>query len=277
MLYLSFRGVVLRNTVILDVGTHNAEELKVLSGYRPYIVSSLISWWLDLLYRILKYVLFHKPFPQYGSGSYKCSPLSLSFKAHFALLISSLSQKRKVRNVSVIAIDPQFSITYPGIRQTRNYMSIKYLPIALTTHINPNTSIVKFNVSRNTLSSSLFDNTCQVVSQTLCPSFKTSYLLEQLLALECISVNDNLILRINSEGSELSIISDIISSNLNLKLVIGSINDVFKKFGLDEYNQLTSLLRASNIPYVYFKGSDPSSWSDGIVALENFLATYSLA
>ena len=200
------------------------------------------------------------------------SPLSYSLKSHFVILASCLSRRGKFANVFVIAIDPQYSISHPSIIKVSRQMKVRYLPVALTTHIQANTSILHFNIAKNSLSSSFFDTSGQITNQALCPSFKTSDLLEQLIGLQCLSVNDKLILRINSEGSELSIISDIVRYNLNLKLVIGSINDVLKKFGRDEYNQLVSLLNVNHIPYVYFKGSDPSTWCNGISSLDKLLS-----
>jgi hypothetical protein len=257
-------------TVIIDVGTHQAEELKVLSGYFPYIIYSYSCWWFDYVVRIIKYIFFQKTFQPYGVGPYTKSPISISLANHIRILTIWIHQSRKCFHTLVFAIDPQFAISYPSLQRLRKYMTINYLPLALSTHVNSNTSIFYFHISKNSLSSSLLPSSASS-SQTLVPSFKTSDLLEQLLSLGCISFKDPIILRINSEGSELSIISDFIQSGLDLKLVIGSINDVLKKFGHKEYKFLTSLLAHGNISYIYFKGSDPSTWLNGLSSLNPFL------
>jgi hypothetical protein len=47
---------------------------------------------------------------------------------------------------------------------------------------------------------------------------------------------------------------------LSISLIFGSLNDVRKKHGEKEYDQMIDLINEKKIDYIYFKASDPSSW-----------------
>jgi len=46
-------------TILIDIGTHEAQELRVLSGERSYLLASYARWWFDWLKRQVKKVIRH--------------------------------------------------------------------------------------------------------------------------------------------------------------------------------------------------------------------------
>ena len=86
-----------------------------------------------------------------------------------------------------------------------------------------------------------------------CTSF--SNILKILIEKKIILHADNFILRMNCEGSESFIIKDLLKNDLSINLICGSLNDIKKKQGDEEYENIMSLLKEQNISFVYFKAS----------------------
>ena len=64
----------------------------------------------------------------------------------------------------------------------------------------------------------------------------------------------------NCEGSEFFIIKDLLKNDLSLSLICGSLNDVKKKHGDEEYENMMNLLKEKILILFTLKASDPSSW-----------------
>lgn len=252
-------------TVILDIGTHKAQELKVLSSYKPFIYYHYLRWFVDFIRRLLTYR--QSVLSTYGEGNYQASPLLYGFKEHIRILLGIHSVSRQdLRQATLIAIDPQSHLTYHNI--PKQFKSPIVLSVALNDHTDASESCLKpFSIARNTLSSSFNLPTSKLNRTTLVPNLLTTDLLRDLARNNVLNKSDSLILRLNCEGSELAIIKEIIHHDYNLKLVIGSIFDVKKKFGTESFDNLLTLLESNNVNLLYFKGTDPSTW---LSALNSF-------
>lgn len=252
-------------TVILDIGTHKAQELKVLVSDKRFIHYHYLRWFFDFFRRLIRYR--QSVFATYGHGNYLESPLCYGLKEHIRILTGiDPSLRHDLSQITLIAIDPQFNLTYRNI--PRQFISPIVLPVALNDHTNSIVSCLKpFAIGRNTLSSSFDLSNSKLSRHTLVPNLTTANLLRDLTRYNVLSKLDPLILRLNCEGSELAVIKDIIHQKYNLKLVIGSIFDVKKKYGSESFDELLTLLKSHNVPLLYFKGSDPSTW---LYALKSF-------
>ena len=86
-------------------------------------------------------------------------------------------------------------------------------------------------------------------------------LLEKFLEKKILSKEDKFVLRINCEGAESEIIKSLIKKKIKPSIILGSLEDIKKIFGLKAYKQIQNLLKKNKIPYRYFKGTDPSTWN----------------
>lgn len=72
--------------IIIDIGTHKAQELRLLSGDRGYIFVSYLKWWIDWLKRLTKIIIRYKGLIQYGPGGYKMSPARTHLSTHWKFI-----------------------------------------------------------------------------------------------------------------------------------------------------------------------------------------------
>ena len=60
----------MNHITIVDVGTHRAEELKVLLSFHPYIINSYFKWIFDFFLRLVRFLLPPFNYRVYGRGPY---------------------------------------------------------------------------------------------------------------------------------------------------------------------------------------------------------------
>ena len=109
----------------------------------------------------------------------------------------------------------------------------------------------KLFLGKNSLSHNIYlRNEDQPFNLVPCTSFNN--ILKNLIE-KIIFKQDKFILRMNCEGSEFFIIKDLLKNDLSLSLICGSLNDVKKKHGDEEYENMMNLLKEQNITFVYFK------------------------
>ena len=262
--------------IIVDIGTHKAEELKVLSSYYPYILSTYYKWIFDFALRSIR--SFFPPFKcrPYGIGPYFKSPFYFPGKFHLQCIFNRIcSKKNLLIDSHVICIDPQAEITSNELNAISYFTDLTYIPIALFNHTSTHEfALQSFDICFDTLSSSLDSDPSKIRSHQVCACLSTSLLLEQLFKLRHISNNSTFVLRLNCEGAELAVLQAFIDKGLKPAAVIGSINDVFKKYGHKDANTLQKLLNVNDIPFYYFKGSDPSTWQATLKFMTNLVSRF---
>lgn len=242
--------------VFLDIGTHKAQELRLLSGDQKFIFSEYIQWWASLIIRFVKNP-FRKVPVKYGEGRYIKSPLHFSLKDHLKILSTSLIGKNHIETYKVITIDPAFEVASKYVKKINE--KFLFFPVSLSGEDN-SLSIIPFYVSNNSLSSSVFKDEDKFSKHSYCLNLSPSEFFQSLLNLNIISNENEIILRMNCEGAETDIIKALQKHNFNIKIILGSLGDVKKVHGNNSYQNLLKNLDSNNIFYKYFKGTDPSTW-----------------
>ena len=266
----------MNHITIVDVGTHRAEELKVLLSFHPYIINSYFKWIFDFFLRLVRFLLPPFNYRVYGRGPYYKPPVSFPIKFHLKCIFNTLSIKSRFFNTTqFICIDPQVSITSKSLSFSKGPIKFNYFPIALLNHKSTiDFGLHSFNVCHDTLSSSLDSDPTKIRSNEFCACFSTSIFLDQLFKVGFLTPKSTIVLRLNCEGSELAVLQAFIDKGLTPEVVLGSINDVFKKYGADDANKLNQLLSDYHIPFYYFKGSDPSTWQATIEFMSGFFPSH---
>ncbi len=248
--------------VMLDIGTHKAQELRVLCGDRMYIFSSYLYWWFDWCKRIVKLLLGRKQNTQYGSGLYHESPVRTSFSTHKIYIKHFFSSKNYLHNFRIISIDPMAIVTEKHVRRLQKKVQIHYIPVAILPHDSLKESrIVKFYINQNSLSSSLHAKKDNNIHEVLSPAFKLDILLDELVSFGFLEKESKIVARMNCEGSEFSVINSLVSRKVDFENIFGSIFDVDKIYGTEVGVEMKRIMADNNIAFTYYKGSDPSTWS----------------
>ena len=251
--------------VIFDIGTHKAEELRVLCGDRFYMLGSYLLWWFDWGKRVVKRIIKHKGRVKYGVGGYIVSPAKTSVGAHLRYWVRMLMPKNYLRGANVISIDPLACITARVLPRLENKINLHYIPIAILPHDDESDCrISKFFIEKSTISSSLFKPNRKGGKMTICAAFNLGVIIEYLKAEGLLSSVCKVIVRMNCEGSELAVIRELLKHNIKPVHVLGSIGDIKKKYGLHAENLMTDLLSRHNVDYCCFKGSDPGTWDNAL-------------
>ena len=188
----------MNNYIIFDIGTHKAQELRVLNGH--FIYSSLIylSWWLDWCKRGIKKFLKLKGRILYGEGRYKNSPLNIKFVDHLELLSHFFLKKNLLSNSTIIAIDPLFYVTSYYLKRVKLKNSkIFYLPVSIKNEFSENSKIItELFIPKNNLSASLWDNN-NYIQKEMCISINFSEILLYLKKHHYIKKNSKIVIRLN--------------------------------------------------------------------------------
>lgn len=249
---------------ILDIGTHKAEELKVLFnyGFERYIFYSI--WWYNYLKYIIKILLGHQIF--FKAYGYQKSPFELKFREHIDILINLIFfihvSKKKYK---IISIEPNIlNLIVNSLNFIKKY-DVELFSIAISLK-KKNFHLSNFYKNKNSLSSSLIDKT-KTNNKSILATIDFNTLLEKFLEKKILSKKDDFILRINCEGAEAQIIKSLIKKKIKPSLILGSLEDIKKIHGLRAYKQIENLLKKNKITYKYFKGTDPSTWN---LAKSNF-------
>jgi hypothetical protein len=250
--------------IFIDVGTHKAQELRVLSGDQNFIVNEYFQWWASLITRFIKNPFRKKPI-RYGEGRYTKSPLHFSLKDHLKILSTSLIGNKHIESYKIISIDPAFEVSSKYIKRINE--KLLFFPVSLSGEDN-SLSIIPLYLSNNSLSSSVFKDEDKFSKHSYCLNLSPSQFFQSLLNLNIISNENEIILRMNCEGAETDIIKALQKHNFNVKIILGSLGDVKKVHGNDRYQNLLKNLDSNNIVYQYFKGTDPSTWLESFKLLK---------
>ena len=239
--------------VIFDIGTHNYEELKFLFGNFSDKYSFYFLWLKSSLQSFTK----KKNINKFG---YSKSFFELKLKEHIKILQLLFKLRKKYYPYKIICIDPNF-VGNVGNNFKKKFLDFYSLNFAIGESNNNDIYFEKLFLGKNSLSNNIYlKNEEQSFNLVPCTSF--SNILKILIEKKIIFHADNFILRMNCEGSESFIIKDLLKNDLSINLICGSLNDIKKKQGDEEYENIMSLLKKQNISFVYFKASDPSSWLD---------------
>jgi hypothetical protein len=248
------------NKLIIDIGTHEAQELRVLNGDRLYILKILSKWWFDWGKRQIKKVIRHPGLIQYGTGAYKISPIDFGISNNFRCLSQTLKPIDYLQCTRIIAIDPIASITTKYLKRIKTDEAPYFLPIAILPHNDDtNSKLTKFYNEKNSLSSSLTKSESSL-EPIICSAYSFKKVIQELQKLNIIQNPKQITIRMNCEGSEFAIIKDLVQEGFIPDIVMGSINDVLKKYGQEEADKMNEFLKKHNIEFQYFKGSDPGTW-----------------
>lgn len=257
------------NLVIFDIGTHKAEELRVLCGDRFYMLGSYLRWWFDWGKRVVKRIIKHKGRVKYGVGGYIVSPAKTSVGAHLRYWVRMLMPKNYLRGANVISIDPLACITARVLPRLEKKINLHYIPIAILPHDDASDCrISKFFIEKSTISSSLFKSNRKGEKMTICAAFSLGVIIEHLKAEGLLSSVCKVIVRMNCEGSELAVMREFLKHNIRPLHVLGSIGDIRKKYGLDAEKLMTALLDKYDIDFSYFRGGDPGTWDDALSIMD---------
>lgn len=148
-------------------------------------------------------------------------------------------------------------------------MPVVHFPCVITGHNENNSySLQELKIFSNSLSSSLYDKkNMQILNSVYCLGFNFSHFIKMLEAKGLVNKENKIIIRMNCEGAELGVVSginDLLKQGFNVVSVLGSLADVRKVHGEDAYKEMIRVLSENKLTYVYFKGSDLSTWDDGI-------------
>lgn len=256
----------MKNKVILDIGTHEAEELKILLNFGAKKLHYYLVWWLSFIkFKIKKTLNFKTDFREYG---YYKSPLETSIFTHRKILMflfKIFSQSNDKYNI--IVIEPNVKKLFKSSDKLIKKYNLKTFPIAINIK-RKKFGISSFFLNNNSLSSSLIDKR-KGSDKINILSVDFDILLRHFLKKKILKKNDNLILRINCEGAEYEIIKNLIRKKIYPKLILGSLGDIKKNQGIKFYKKIILEIKKKGIKYIYFKGTDPSTWFYGINKFKN--------
>lgn len=248
------------NNLIIDIGTHEAQELRVLNGDRLYILKTFSKWWFDWGKRQIKKLIRHPGLIKYGTGAYKISPVDFGLSNNFKCLSQTIKPIDYLQRTRVVAIDPVASITAKYLEKVNTDEEPYFLPIAILPHDDKaNSKLTKFYNEKNSLSSSLSKSESSF-EPIVCSAYSFKKVVQELKELDIIQNPKKITLRMNCEGSEFAIVKDLVEAGFIPDIVMGSINDVLKKYGQEEADKMNDFLTEHNIEFQYFKGSDPGTW-----------------
>jgi len=251
----------MKKKIIVDIGTHKFEEINLLFFKDFLYLYFYLNWWKNSL-KIFFFKLFSiKDISINQTGSLK-SALDFDVRLHYSIIKLAFFHKRNINDYLILAIDPNYPLCLKYVKKFYNLKNFIYLPHAINcnedlTNISP---IIKFYKAKNTLSYSIF-KTDFTNDFEYSPSASLIAILNTLDKDNFLSLkNDEFIIRLNCEGAEYNIINELINSNLKIKMICGSLNDIQKKYSTEHYNFILKKIAEKKINYFSFKGSDPSTW-----------------
>jgi hypothetical protein len=249
--------------VLIDIGTHKAEELRVLSGDRTYLAVNYLYWWFDWLKRQIKKIIKHKGRVEYGEGAYIGSPASSSLSYHGQCIRQVLFPRKHLKGMLIISIDPLLRITEKFVSKLERSLALHFLPLAVLPHNkDADFEILEFYEAKKTLSSTLLNPNQENVKKTFVVGCSFKLLVNDLVDRGVFCKDDRLVIRMNCEGSEMAVLKDLIEIDFIPEKVFGSIGDIGKNYGDDKKKEAIELMENADIQFIYFKGSDPSTWGE---------------
>lgn len=232
--------------IVIDIGTHKLEELRVLFAPGGAEIYALAKWSVK---RFLK-GLVSLNFSELPSV---VATIRLFFKPRNGKVASS---------TKFICVEPNIDVCISPLERFKRRFDVDFYPVAILGHTHEDDiSFLGLNCYENTLSSSLYSkNGLSEIGRLACIGIHFSKFLDLLQQDLKISVTDEVILRVNCEGAELGIVRALRDSGLPVKVVYGSLADVRKIHGKKEYAEMLSILAKMGVSYQYFVGSNPATW-----------------
>jgi hypothetical protein len=231
---------------VIDIGTHKLEELKVL--FLPSLpeLASLLLWSLKQVVKSLLALEF--------------APLTNVWETIRMYLRPR--NRAAFQDIKFICVEPNINICQPNLHAFQQEFDVDYYPIAILGHNHTESlGIIDLNCYDNSLSSSIYSKKNLSVAHTRsCLSLTFTVFFDLLKKSLEIAPQDLIILRINCEGAELGIVRAIRDSGLKVHVICGSLADVRKIHGEEEYKEMLEILSNLGIPYHYFVGSNPFTW-----------------
>lgn len=255
--------------IVIDIGTHKSEELNILLNIRFERIKFYFKWWFFFIYFLIKKIFFwsSRNFSNYG---YKSMPTSVSYNNHKKILFSPSINFNK-QKLEIICFEPNYSIATKFINKIAKNFKIIFYPFILEKNITQPLSLRNYFFYSNSLSNSIFKKKRKFIDQKKLLCIDIKFFLKKIFLDNKSTRKYKVLLRINCEGSEYNIIKEFISNNINLSYIMGSINDIKKIHGNKKFKEITNLINKKKIKFLYFKGSDPSTWNNAIDIFQKFL------
>jgi len=240
--------------IVIDIGSHKLEELRVLfdPGVAEFYI--LAKWSARF---VIKSILSLN----ISGYRYLVATWRLFFKKRTAHLAG---------NTKFICIEPNVDICIRPLMKFKRRFDVDFYPIAILGHTHEEEiRLLRLNCYENTLSSSIYNK--ENLSHTghlACVAINFSKFLSLLQEDLGISEADEIIMRINCEGAELGVIRALRDANLPVRAIFGSLADVRKIHGEEEYSEMLGILKEMNLNYRYFVGSNPATWLEALGSSE---------
>ena len=227
--------------IIVDIGTHKGQEINSFfdSGILIYKVIRRIT--RDLIKR---------------TKSIKLKEITYFIK----LIKSHFRIKKELKNIVLITVEPNFLHFCNKIYKKASLV----VPFAIDDRTNKSKSLVKLYIANGDFLSqgnSIYDSKGNVDKNNFLSVFSiTSKHLMEIIKVNYLKPSSKIILRINCEGSEDSIIYNF-KNNFSDQLVgvLGSLKDVRDIKGLKSYDKLIKFMDENKIDFLPFS-SDINSW-----------------
>lgn len=236
--------------VVIDIGTHKLEELYLLFAPSRSNWKSAIKWSIKgVLATVLRFD-------------------RRRLKSVITTLKLFLRKRKKTRfaDARFICVEPNVDVFHPASIRFKKNHDVDYYPIAILGHdAEEKVKIAALNMYQDSLSSSVYDKEkLTSVSRLACVGMKFDYFIDLLKKDFGLSKDNDVLLRMNCEGAELGIVRALHNSDLNVIGIIGSLADVRKIHGEDEYAEMLSILKDMNVWYQYLVASNPNSWQGAL-------------
>ena len=227
--------------IIVDIGTHEGQEINSIINSRLFIYKVIRRVTRDLI-------------KQTESINLK------KINYYLKLIKSHLKIKREVKRMVLITVEPNFFHFCNPIYKQASLV----VPFAINDEKNTSKSLIKLYIANGdplSQGNSIYDAKGNVDKNNFLNVFSlTSKNLIDIIKDEYIKPSSKIILRINCEGSEDSIIYNF-KNNFSSQLVgiLGSLKDVKDIKGVQSYEKLINFMDQNRLNYIPFS-SDVKSW-----------------
>ena len=250
-----------KRLVVVDIGSHELEELLVLLGPFRRQVVVYVKWAVK---KVLKAIL--------KLNFYAIGGLGRQWK-----VVRYYFLDRRSYDLQVICVEPNVSVAQPYVERLSRKYPVHYMPAAVLGHDAGAPAELKtlFFYDRS-ISSSIYrkDRPTNDERASVCIGLKFDVIWEGLIKEGVIERGTPFLLRMNCEGAELGVVECCSKNGLKPLCIIGSIGDVDKIHGRESGDRTRHLMKDMNAPYFYFKGDDPATWHDMISVWEGYAAPF---